>query len=67
MSFAFIVPYNLKKPVPISSRMIDIAELWNSTLQGDKPPKVAKSELVRKSIGSGVKELKELPRGCHHG
>ena len=89
MSSAFIVPYDLKTPVQIASG-VDIAELWNSTPQGDKPAKVgttrtfyntpqgkvttvsslgggfaeksadAKKELVRKSIGSGVKELKEL-------
>ena len=89
MSSAFIVPYDLKTPIQIASG-VDIPELWNSTPQGDKPPKVgttrtfyntpqgkvttvsslgggfaekspdAKRELVRKSIGSGVKVLKEL-------
>lgn len=89
MSSAFIVPYDLKTPIQIAPG-VDVAELWNSTPQGDKPPKVgttrtfyntpqgkvttvsslgggfaekgadAKRELVRKSVGSGVKVLKEL-------
>jgi hypothetical protein len=89
MSSAFIVPYDLKTSVQLAPG-VDVAELWNSTPQGDKPPKVGttrtfyntpqakvttvsslgsgfaeksadvKRELVRKSVGSGVKVLKVL-------
>ncbi|EDR01445.1 uncharacterized protein LACBIDRAFT_186220 [Laccaria bicolor S238N-H82] len=62
MSSAFIVPYDLKTPVQIAPGT-DVAELWNSTPQGDKPSKVGTTRTFYNTPQGKVTTVSSLGSG----